>query len=905
MSTIDIRAQTALDILNLPIGNYNIIKTTRAGATTSLIMACVMLGLKVFVVEPTNSIKSQTINSVNRFLEKKAKIEELYNNFECELIKQRIENNPNLASFPFLIKPLNCEEECELYDTCKVTSFIRCEDFDVVTSTYDKLNALLKTAYVFPKSAAKLTIDKIIEECDVIIFDEAHKFAFPNTTSIPILELSNYDARFPPIDISKINDVETFISELEKNGGKIADNKIDIHKYKDNLDGFIQDFELEDCVTDEYTNEKLDNLKGLYYKIPKEYKTIKKLCQTFFKIANSQEVYNAQRNVIQLIIDSNTRSHKKHQVVNIDNPHYMDFFFEKNTTKFPSEQDEIEVIKKLMAEIEKLCKNEPDSLFVVLELFKMLNVIQSEKLTIHGMQDSAKNINIDIVTKDYNFLNQIKNFLRLAQDKRILYTSATFPDYDYQKMHGHKNVEEVMFGDPLNTNSKMLIFPDTKTISPHEGRNSITNPKIRTQIEDKSKILMDKFDANKFLILCINKKEYYHWKDRFAELGYYKEDEKGHPTANSPQISYYQASDVMGVECDKRYCIAIGVQHIPKHAHDAITNSAEESQISREQYMHINAFQAWSRIKDPNGIKPSIVFALGVNKRDVGNIIKWGSGLRNITITENENDKAKEIIVNLDEIIPEPMVKIEKMFAKIQISAMVFTKEREAKWNICLYNKDNIYRQISDFPSCSFDKSSLMYRLLDVQKSKIKTKYQSKNAFAPINSKDFDKMITKHVSGIKSLYFRPLLDGNVVKSVHFDCETKEDVIRIGLHLNEDGLPYFVEQIDSKYRIWILVKEIDADRAKEFCKDILINCDFALQGKNKTVDYYPKSTSVNSHNEMVLLPFGKGSKILIDGKFVDDFDKIDVGIVDINSTSEILTPVFNPVSEMNNLCEVEV
>jgi len=65
--------------------------------------------------------------------------------------------------------------------------------------------------------------------------------------------------------------------------------------------------------------------------------------------------------------------------------------------------------------------------------------------------------------------------------------------------------------------------------------------------------------------------------------------------------------------------------------------------------------------------------------------------------------------------------------------------------------------------------------------------------------------------------------------------------------------------------------------------------------------------VNSHNEMTLLPFGKGSKILIDNKFVEDYDTIDVGIFDINPKHEEPAPkiLIPSVNEMNNPCEVEV
>ena len=38
--------------------------------------------------------------------------------------------------------------------------------------------------------------------------------------------------------------------------------------------------------------------------------------------------------------------------------------------------------------------------------------------------------------------------------------------------------------------------------------------------------------------------------------------------------------------------------------------------------------------------------------------------------------------------------------------------------------------------------------------------------------------------------------------------------------------------------------------------------------------------MNLSNELIKMPFGKYSEILINGQFVNDFDKLNIGIVDI-------------------------
>ncbi|MEL4306451.1 hypothetical protein [Methanococcoides sp. LMO-2] len=672
----DKRTIKALEILDSDDAIIKAFKVARAGATTSLVLACILLGKKLCIIEPTNKIKSETILNVNKLLAKyRAKIIQLYNNFECILIKARIEANPHLENFPYLLKPVQCTEEtCIHYNECKVTEFLRSDAFDVVAFTYDKLNAIMKTS-----SVAQI-LDKIRDECDVVIFDEAHKFAFPNTIPINILELTNYEAKFPPIDISNINDVETLILKFEKNGGKLQNvDDSDIQKYKNNLDGFITDFGLEDCVTDGYMNERRAYFKLLLNTIPKEYKKLRKLVQTFLQIINSKDVTTAETNVIKHILDSEVKTYEKHQTMQIDNVYNELFFIDKSSK---SVEDVVEIIKLLMEELENYCVEKSPNRDFVTSIFDMLNVVQNPKLTIHGMQDTNNNITINIVAMDINFLNSIRSFLSSMENKKVIYTTATFTDFDYGILHPHKKIKDFMFGDPLNTNEKLTIFPDTKIISPFHGRNSFYNH--RHEVEQKCVTLFRSYGAENFIIFCVNIAEWNYWKDRFKELGYYEEDKYGNATENSPQLTYYQASDAMGVECDKRMGIAIGIQHIPKHAHDPITNSAELSQISRLHYAYINAFQAWSRVKDPNGKELSFLFALGCNESEVRNIVKWGTNPK-MQINEYEDKRAREIIRTFDELIPEPIVQVEKSWSDISTNVMVSKACLEGTQKICHY----------------------------------------------------------------------------------------------------------------------------------------------------------------------------------------------------------------------------
>jgi hypothetical protein len=53
--------------------------------------------------------------------------------------------------------------------------------------------------------------------------------------------------------------------------------------------------------------------------------------------------------------------------------------------------------------------------------------------------------------------------------------------------------------------------------------------------------------------------------------------------------------------------------------------------------------------------------------------------------------------------------------------------------------------------------------------------------------------------------------------------------------------------------------------------------FKVRG-NKEIDVYPKQVKRNSRSngDLIRMPFGKNSQILVNGKFVDDFEELEFG-----------------------------
>jgi hypothetical protein len=140
--------------------------------------------------------------------------------------------------------------------------------------------------------------------------------------------------------------------------------------------------------------------------------------------------------------------------------------------------------------------------------------------------------------------------------------------------------------------------------------------------------------------------------------------------------------------------------------------------------------------------------------------------------------------------------------------------------------------------------------------------------------------------------FYTLQPDNTVNFVMFESKNEYAISRLKLFLDNMVIPYVIERIgpiirinpcSDQFRIWILLNNTPADKASAFAQKILKTAGFKLKG-NKEIEYYPRQTKRNTHSlgERIPMPFGDDSQVLVDGKFVKDFDEFTLGCVDLSS-----------------------
>jgi hypothetical protein len=802
-------------------------KVTRAGATTSIILFLINHDLKFVVLEPTNRIIKRTILTLGKYLKGKTlNIVHVPSNRECWLIKEEMKRNKHLKRMPYQFLPKECGPKCIYYNECPVTRILREENIDGVALTYDKLAALMLSPS--EEGIPKQIFDKIMEYAGYVLLDEGHELVYDKISSL---------------DINK------------KHGREYARKLL----------------------------EKIDNLRN---QEGNKFDDLKYLILNYLAIIENPGLREKEVEILELMMDTNIPSHEKLQAQSIPNPYpnvaLERINIEKKGSYEPNLMDKYVkmylTIKDLTRVVGKSNIKSPD----VIALCRMLDIITSETLTIHCQHKykysyvKGKKVKIRVLVSEICVVDglrteALKNFR--SKNSKILITSATLVDYNFSKLlESEEPIKEVMFGpngDPLNTNSKMTIFADTKSFS-NFGKYSTNS--YEEEIKQKCIDIMDIYGAENCLIICKNKEDWRMVKKLFKDTTY------------KPKVTYYRASAVMGVESDRRVGILIGLAHKPGHAFDSMRNTAEKSQILKEESMHADVDQAASRVKDPAGIEPSIVFALGCREDYLNNAFHWGIR-RSVSISPITRGQKKSVNVMIrGEQVSKPTIVFENEWPETLIASVLCKNYLYSTPQKVPYINNNGTFQTYEYKINS--QCSLIDAFFDHKQVSISRKDANKRMLLT------DNLLAKHSTRKVKFDFYTLQPDNTVNFLMFESRSEYAISRLKLFLDNLGIPYVIERLTASrkikqnadnLRVWILLNNTSADKARDFAESILKIAGFNIRG-DKEIEYYPRQTKRNTHDigERISMPFGINSQILVDGKFVKDFDEFTLGCVDLSS-----------------------
>lgn len=818
-------------------------KTTRAGATTSLLVESLDRYERFLCIVPTNRIATKTIvRDVKLFTERiDPNLVRIPANHSCKLNQQMIEEFPDLEFLPVLPLADKCEK-CEFFDECYVTDVLRNPNADGFVLTYSKLYALILAAKSRPSTHAGKVL-RVISKTRNVILDEVHELQFGKLTSLTVHDNTGYFS-------------------LDK-----------------------------------------------YIPLMSDFPSIRKIIAAFSLIISDPTVQNAIFEVHGETEDSGFYSRHIRKILPNPSPEAED----------DGKENRVNLIVGTYSEIIELTKNRKRyhlSLEDVLDLYKLLSISLNPRVAIHGIRDGDV-VKVQLSEIDIYFLDLLRSFITAMEKdkKRILLTSATIGSFDYGKLfEAGMRPRKYMFGengDPLNTNNKMLILADSYRLHA-KGRNSIYNK--RNEIISKIRAIVTAYGGENCLIVTLNKKEAEKLQTALKGVGIEHE------------VTYYKSTDLMGVSATQRVMIAVGLAKKPVNSYDVITNSVEESRTMLAEAEHFDSWQAWSRVKDPDGKEKSVVFALGCTVEECEALTTYGFN-RKVEIEPYERNQKKHVNVSIDEPeISKPLIKKTLNFEEMLTEGFLFKQSKNG-----IKNNENLLYTLKYRTFLPFS-----LRVLDSPESLIELLLNRDDAYGlqiPLGSyikKDgsvSSEVIKKHLAGELTLGFYTHNQESVVKWLCFDIDShalkgkvetapeiharnekaESDCERMCNYLKLENIPYLLEKSGSphSYHIWVFLEPVDGRKARYFGKKL---------EKEAGIDceVFPKQGTVYSgkYGNLVKVPLATHQKhktkslVQVNGEFVSSFENLEVGILDISDLEvpERQTPAvaLAPVTTMGTV-----
>lgn len=152
-------------------GSCKVFKSTRAGFTTSVVLAAMESDKRILMISPTNKILSETVMEASR-----GRAIAVPANSFCQVLQERIRQDTFLARIPL---PLPDCKECSCLGTCPVTAILDAAKPPVISITYSKIIALMLS-----KADMARQIRRRLSHVDIVLLDEAHVISLPTAVRV-------------------------------------------------------------------------------------------------------------------------------------------------------------------------------------------------------------------------------------------------------------------------------------------------------------------------------------------------------------------------------------------------------------------------------------------------------------------------------------------------------------------------------------------------------------------------------------------------------------------------------------------------------------------------------------------------------------------------------------------------
>jgi len=578
--------------------NLEIIKTTRAGVTTSLVNQVAQTGKRMIVVSPTNRIGEETfrdamkiahqvygvditgaILSANtksclklRFelkdLEHRKKEEKEWGDgyevqwknlafhfkpscisekdgkvVECEYYESRFPNplvSPDKIPLPVIASEiLDYQFDGNKEGICAYTSVINeMPSFDILFITYDKLNAVLMND---KSDDAEIIRNTLLSDFSVLFLDEISQLAQHSPLSFNIIK-----------------------KEITEEGGTVTHyNYFD--KLYEEYDRLIQ-----------YSPHETAQLMGEYVDI---------FINTFKPMVDGLFILNED--------DGKPFSVRHENPIDADGKEKYDEMFTAFYSMLQKFAKDYNIHLSYIEQVLLLLKS---------DFWWFVNVPTNEYSVNASFISSPKIVNIRSFIRDFDSF----------PNKQVLVTDATMPLIKMSDLLGIK-FKKFLVGDPRDTQSHQLVISDTKKVSVRSLLAGEKSKDFNTLVKFINKVC-EIHDPKDIMLVLPNS----------GRVKRHMEKLKGKKIPMI-DITYYRSDITVGVASDKRVMIAVcppqpptgSYQWLAQYYHEWRLFLDESIETLSKKLEDMNAYQTFyqtiGRVKSPDNSTRSVVYAWGIN----------------------------------------------------------------------------------------------------------------------------------------------------------------------------------------------------------------------------------------------------------------------------------------------------
>jgi len=625
----DPRAITAKRFYDeVPSGIVRLHKTTRAGATVALCSESIRRNELFTLVCRTNrnitkTVKEETTSVVGR----PVNVIHIMRNSFCPRIQEQIKKHPSIEKLGFIPLP-----DC---DSCNILSCPIREAFEMpieqvqgYSLTYAKLQSLVLSR---SKKVVDL-LDKLASQSKNIIFDEVQMLQEGTTVAVGLWEKKmGYEHTLDMRPYAKLSESSPRIQKfLEK-----------VTEILDAVQPEIERLKKESAV-DHHLKHLALTVQNPAYKRARERQK---------ELEATEAIEQAERQRLQRLYPE-----KSWIEIAEEMPSYSEAVKELMREDIPF--SEIVKIQELLINAIQEPKEYGLGEEHIITLSRLLLIVNADSFTVSYVR-GLDGEQISTQAQDTLIYRTLQTFISMAlqgsREKRIAFTTATFGSLRIEKLLGIENICDYVWGDPLDTSSKLLVVADKSRISPYNFLNKLEH--VKGLIE----AIIDKFGPENVQICTMNRE----WSRRLGMSS-----------------TWYGSDLTEGVASRKRIWIFVGLAEKPVNAkdhlailqaphHDNSLNLEEKeflhyvSQKLRADSVHISTYQAISRAKDPEAKNRSIAIMIGAREEEVEKCLLWGPSR---TLKPLRTEKGLKFDVEIQDPIGKPLLTVAPLGVDVEES---------------------------------------------------------------------------------------------------------------------------------------------------------------------------------------------------------------------------------------------